>query len=312
METHHIGFIRCVADNRTISAAARELGITQPALTKIVSRVEDVLGAKLFERGSRGVKLTPMGELFLQRMEKVEREMNNLANAINTSKQGFSGTIKLGVGQFWLGRILPQVIARLYQTAPEIQVKIKTGPRDDLLVKLRKGEIDYLLGRITDDLPPGYSGEALAEVNLFLVMREGHPILTESHQITPEILNHFGWILPPPGDPTIRYAFAERGIEPPVPAVEAVSNNMVLGLLRAGDYVTIMPEITCSRHSDGLRRIKADWLGWSRDAGIIRMKDRALLPCCDRFAELLREEVANPTLFMTSNPSAGLRRKLNI
>ncbi len=296
METQHIGFIRCVAENGNISAAARQLGITQPALTKIVSRMEDVVGAKLFERGPRGVSLTPLGKLYLERMERVEQEMLNLTTEVRANQLGISGTVKLGVGQFWLGRILPQVIARLSENSPDIQIKIQTGAREDLLLKLRRGEIDYLLGRITDDLPLEFSGEALAEVRLFLVVRENHPILDHNQPITPEKLDRFGWILPPPADPTIKYVFTDHGFEPPVPAVEAVSQNLIFGLLHAGDYVTIMPEITTSQNFAGLRKIEVDWMGWSRHAGVIRMNHRPLLPCCDKFLDLLRAEMAHPSV----------------
>ncbi|MEM7462670.1 MAG: LysR family transcriptional regulator [Pseudomonadota bacterium] len=103
METKHIRFIRCVAEHGNISSASREIGITQPALTKIVSRVEDVVSAKLFERGPRGVRLTPLGRLFLERMDGVEREMHNFASEIQAYKRGIAGTVRLGVGQFWLG-----------------------------------------------------------------------------------------------------------------------------------------------------------------------------------------------------------------
>lgn len=291
METDHIRYIRCVAEHANISAAAREMGITQSALTKIVSRVEDVVGAKLFDRGTRGVRLTPIGSIFLDRMAVVDQEILNLATEIKASQRGVSGTIRVGVGQFWLGKILPKTIATLSRFHPSIQVKIHTGARQELFAKLRKGELDYILGRITDDLPPEFSGEALAEVRLFLVMREGHPALAEPGGITPATLDRFKWILPPPADPTIDATFIEHDLEPPVAAVEAVSRNLVFGLLQAGDYVTIMPEITTSQHTDGLVRLEADWLGWSRHAGVIGMKHRALLPCCERFLTFLRAEM---------------------
>jgi len=290
METEHIGYIRCVAEHGNISAAARELGITQPALTKIVSRVEDVIGARLFERGTRGVRLTPLGSLFLERMSAVDQQMANLATEIKASQRGVSGTIRVGVGQFWLGRIVPRAIGRMAQEHPSIQVKIHTDARQELFAKLRKGQIDYILGRITDDLPREFYGEMLAEVRLFLVMREGHPALAGGGAITPDTLDRYQWILPPPADPTIDAAFTEHGLDPPVPAVEAISRDVVISLLKTGDFVTIMADITTSDQDSGLVRLEADWLGWSRYAGVIGKRHRALLPCCDTFLTFLRAE----------------------
>ncbi len=288
METQHIRFIRTVAEHRNISAAARDLGITQPALTKIVSRIEDQVGAKLFDRGPRGVTVTAFGELFLRRMEKVEHEMTHLANEVRARKSGLSGTISLGVGQFWLGHILPVVIARLAETTPGVHIKIFTGAREELLQRLKQGEIDIMLARITDDLPDGITGEDVAEVRMFIMAREGHP-LAKARNVSPEELAEHGWVLPPRSDPTIRYAFTEVGVPPPLPRVEAVSHNLVFSLLQASDMVTIIPDITLNPVPDRLCRISADWLRWSCSVGAIRHAERTLLPCCEVFLRTLRD-----------------------
>jgi DNA-binding transcriptional LysR family regulator len=294
METQHIKYIRCVSEHENISAAARELGMTQPALTKIVSRVEDLVGARLFNRGPRGVTLTPFGELYLRRMEKVEQEMLNLATEVHACKSGASGTVSLGVGQFWLGSILPKVVGQLARTFPDIHVKIRTGPRTELLERLKKGELDYTLGRITDDLPEELVGELLAEVRFFLVARQGHPLLELKRPVTPQDIAPYGWVLPPRDDPTVHFAFVEQGLEPPPTRVEAISYNLVIGILHETDFVTVMPEMMMNQMSEGLARLPADWLGASRSAGVIRVKERALLPCCDSFLDLLRAEMGGP------------------
>ncbi|MEM7464841.1 MAG: LysR substrate-binding domain-containing protein, partial [Pseudomonadota bacterium] len=243
-----------------------------------------------FERGPRGVRLTPLGRLFLERMDGVEREMHNFASEIQAYKRGIAGTVRLGVGQFWLGAILPNVLAKITQTAPEIQVKVHTGAREDLIMRLKKGEIDYMLARITEDLPTEFIGEALADIRLYIVVRKGHPILQQKGPISPEALYGLKWILPPRADPRIRYAFTEHGIEPPTPAIEAVSWSLTATLLQAGDYVTVMSEITIDKYADGLQRLEVNWLGRTGKAGVIRARERPLLPCCDKFLTLLRDE----------------------
>lgn len=290
METQHIKFLQTVAELQNISAAARDLGMTQPALTKIVSRVEDQVGAKLFDRGPRGVSLTPLGEMCLQRMERVEREMTSLSNEVRSHKHGVSGTVSLAVGQFWLGRILPKVIVKLHGLAPDIQVRIRTGAREDLLMSLKNGEIDLMLGRITRDMPEGIVGEELAEVRMFLIARAGHPLAGLKRSVTPEELVEFGWVLPPRSDPTIRYAFTEFGLEPPVATVEAVSRQFIDSILPESDFLTVIPGINGRQVGPDLAIIRADWLNWSSKAGVMMARDRQLLPCCQRFLEILRND----------------------
>ncbi len=297
MDTQHIRFVRSVAEHGNISAAAREIGITQPALTKIVSRVEDLLGARLFDRRPRGVALTPFGELVLHRLDKVEHEMLSLGNEIRAMKHGLSGTVSIGVGQFWLGRIVPSVVAKLMKTAPDVQTRIVTGTRDELLGSLRRGKIDLVLGRITGDLPEGLVGEALGDVRLFLTVREGHPLASLKRPVQPEDLRPYRWVLPPASDPTaihINRAFKDLGFSPGPLAVEALSQNLIVGLLQTSDMITAMPEITVSSFAEGVRRLNADWLEWSSKAGVISVKDRSVLPCTIHFLQLLRQEMVSP------------------
>lgn len=292
METQHIALVRTIAEHGNISGAARSLGLTQPALTKIVSRVEDLMGAKLFDRNPRGVTLTPFGELFLARMERVEDEMQALSAEIRSRKQGLTGTVSVGVGQFWLGRILPNVILRLTASAPGVQVRIRTGPREELIQHLRDGGTDLMLGRITDDLPDGLVGEPVARVGMYLIARKDHPLTRLGRDPSRAELHECGWILPPSPDPTVRYAFTDFDLEPPEPRVEALSRHLVFDLLRGSDMVSIMPDLALDALPEGLVRLNADWLGWSRKAGVIRHAGRTMLPCVEQFLAELRAETA--------------------
>ena len=297
METHHIPFVRAVAEHRTISGAARELGMTQPALTKIISRIEDLVGARLFDRQPRGVALTPTGHLFLQRMDRVEREMLNLESEIRAMKSGLSGTITIGVGQFWVGQVVPRVIVKLLAVAPDVQVRVVTGTRDQLLTALQRGKIDLMLGRFADDLPDEFQSEPLARVGIHLTVRDGHPLTRLKRKIAIEDVRPYGWITPPPTDPTavyLRQVFRDLFDADMPSTVEAVSQNFVIALLQVSDLITAMSGITVNQPVSGLTRLETDWLQWPRSAGVISVKGQTLLPCCARFLELRRSEMAEP------------------
>ncbi|MEV8468904.1 LysR family transcriptional regulator [Fluviibacterium sp. DFM31] len=293
METQHIRFVREVAARGNISSAARELGLTQPALTKIISRVEDLVGAQLFDRGPRGVSLTPLGQLFLERMERVEREMHNLSSDIRARQQGITGTVSIAAGQFWLGRILPKVVTELHRKAPGIHLRIKTGTREELLHFLRSGQVDMMLGRITRDMPEDLIGEELAELRMMLIARANHPLAQKDTSVTHENLRHYGCILPPRDDPSIRYAFTSFGLEPPPARVEAVSRQFIDRLLVSSDLLTVVPAIKGRDIGPELTRLRADWLTWASSAGIMLVRDRSLLPCCHVFLDVLRAEMAH-------------------
>jgi DNA-binding transcriptional LysR family regulator len=146
----------------------------------------------------------------------------------------------------------------------------------------------------------------MGDVKLFLTVREGHPLTRLKRPVRPEDLKAFRWVLPPSTDPTaihINRAFKDLGFTPGPAGVEALSQNLIVGLLQSSDMITAMPEITVSTFAEGLRRLNADWLEWSSKAGVIGVKDRSLLPCGKKFLELLRQEMSPRTA--RRRPPAG-------
>lgn len=294
METRHIHLIRTIAIHSSISAAARQLGMSQPALTKILTRVEDQIGGRLFERRVRGVAITKSGQLFLDRMDRIDREMRFLMADVKSVETGLSGRVGVGIGQFWIGHIVPRVVSRLRHEAPEVQVQILTGTRDQLLELLHRGEIDLMLGRFAADLPAELVAERLADVELHVTVRAGHPLARHGRPVTPQDLRDYPWVLPPPGDPTAVHMaamFRQHLGTPIVAAVEAVSQNVVSGLLATSDMVAVLPGIAVNEPIAGLARLHCDWLDWSSEAGVIRIADTPLPVTSERFLRLLREAV---------------------
>jgi DNA-binding transcriptional LysR family regulator len=292
METQHIRHVRAIAACGSISAAARELGLTQPALSKILGRVEDHVGGRLFERQARGVITTATGRLFLERMDRIDREMRFLMADVRSLESGLSGHVAIGVGQFWIGHIVPRVVNRLRSEAPDVQVEILTGTRDQLLELLYRGEVDLMLGRFAADLPATLIAEPVAKVKLYVTVRAGHPLAQRGRPVTPQDLRYYPWVLPPSADPTAIHmaAMFQKYLGTPiVAAVQAVSQNVVSGLLATSDMIAVLPGIEVNEPIAGLVRLQCDWLDWSREAGIIRIADTPLPAVSERFLRLLRE-----------------------
>jgi DNA-binding transcriptional LysR family regulator len=72
-------------------------------------------------------------------MDRIDREMRFLMADVRSLETGLSGRVAVGVGQFWIGHIVPRVIGRLRREAPDVQVQILTGTRDQLLGLLQRG-----------------------------------------------------------------------------------------------------------------------------------------------------------------------------
>jgi DNA-binding transcriptional LysR family regulator len=291
MDVHKVALVRRIAELGNLSAAARDLRLSQPALTKILARLEDEVGARLFERSPRGMVPTPAGRFFLSRMQRFEADMRSLTRDLHALGAGQDGEVSLGVGQFWLGRLLPSAIGRMARLAPNVRFRILAGSRTESIVRLRSGDVDLVLGRIADDMGDDLLGEAMAHVSMSLVVRADHPLAVSGAPVSFEDTRPFGWVLPADSDPTTQYAFVENGLPTPRAVVLTVAHSLTVAILQDTDYITVMPEIAGNRLPDGLCRLPADWLGWSRRAGVIRLRDRTLLPCCDIFVDQLRTVV---------------------
>lgn len=110
-------YIIAIADKKSISQAARDLYISQPALTKYISTLEDELGVQLFDRTSTPIQLTYAGEVYLEYAKLqsgMEKKMRAEMEEISKMKRGrINLGIGIGQGEYWLPRILP-VFSRLY------------------------------------------------------------------------------------------------------------------------------------------------------------------------------------------------------
>lgn len=291
MDTEHIRYLEAVAEHGSISAAARALNMNQPHLTKLLRRLEAEFDVRFFERGARGVTMTPFGERFLRRARVVDREMRDIAAELAALRGGHGGHIAVGAGQAWLDGILPGALAGASRTLPGVTLTISTGPRPQLLEQLQAGAIDVYLGTLSDDHGVNIDALAIGEVSYRLTLRREHPLLAGGPAITPHDLTRYAWILPPYSDPTMRQlreAFRAQEAAPPVASIVAVSFNCVINTLRQSDMLAMMPSVALGAHSRELASLDVEWLTITKRIGVHTVRGRSLLPAAWSFVELLR------------------------
>ena len=139
--------VSAVAQHGSITAAAKRLGLTGPAISLQIQQLEEDAGLKLFERTRRGMVPTQAGETVLESARKVQAEMNSLEDALNALKGLSAGRIRLGVvstGKYFA----PRLIAGFLKEAPGVELKLFVGNRAEIVRKLKNYEIDIaLMGR---------------------------------------------------------------------------------------------------------------------------------------------------------------------
>ncbi|HEY2651670.1 MAG TPA: LysR substrate-binding domain-containing protein [Solirubrobacteraceae bacterium] len=162
----------------SFTAAAGALGYTQSAVSRQVSLAEQAVGAKLFERGSRGVRATQRGELLLRRAKAILAQVD--AAMLEQDELGEPLSDRLTVGAFptALAALVPQALARVRAEHPALEVKIREGGTDAQLRRLRAGRIDVGVIAVGAGLEYG-----LEDLEFDQLMRgQAHLIVSAQHR----------------------------------------------------------------------------------------------------------------------------------
>ncbi|MCE2563264.1 LysR substrate-binding domain-containing protein [Komagataeibacter sp. FNDCF1] len=239
----HLRMVMAIAGTGSLAAAARQLNMTQSAVTKSLQETETLFGTRLFERTPQGAIPTAQGQVLLGHARVMMDLFIQAADEVSAPPAG-GGQVRVGTLQSASAALLPRAITMLRREHPDISVSVIEGTNDMLMPAMLRGEIDLVVGRI----PAMRQHDHLADEILMhdvacIVAHARHP-LTRSPSLSLRDLAHRAWILPPQGT-TLRQqidqAFRDEGIAPPRGAVESVSLLTNRGLLDMDDYLAAMP-----------------------------------------------------------------------
>ncbi|MCT4713186.1 LysR substrate-binding domain-containing protein [Enterobacteriaceae bacterium H11S18] len=196
MELKDLRYLLAIRDTGHLGRAAISLGITQPALTKCIQRLEKIYSAKLLLKAGRGIHLTEAGLLLCDRAQKIVRELEVTQRDMSSLAEGTAGYIRLGAAASAAEFMLPKLTGQLLRAAPSVQLEIKVGLNDLLQSALREKQLDVILGFLPEN------GEEFLSIPLLddpvvLVASKDHP-LAGVHP-TAEQLNQYNWLLPSGG-----------------------------------------------------------------------------------------------------------------
>ncbi|NMG37826.1 LysR family transcriptional regulator [Chelativorans sp. ZYF759] len=218
-----------------IGAAAQQLGMTQPAASRLLGQLEDMIGAPIFRRHARGVSLTEAGAIMAEQAERTLHELDLSQARVMQAVQGTRGLVRIGsVTGPSLDLVLPLVReARVSSPAVELAVQVDTSDR--LAEGLLSRDLDFYVGRI----PDGANAQPFAVVDIgdepiALVVREDHP-LTRVKDLTLEQCMAYDWISQPPGGLLRRTAedyLLSRGLPLPRRMMGTASTLFTLALIR--------------------------------------------------------------------------------
>ena len=292
MRLEDLHFFLAVAESGHVGRASASMGLTQPALTKGLQRLENELGVQLFQRTSRGMVLTSPGEAFYKKARLVSMNLEDAMREAEALHLGNMGRIRLGIPPGYLEMLGVPACETLITQRPAARIKISVGLNDTLFKSLKFGELDLCISAISDLEEPELIQRPLITDDLIVVARRQHPLLTRSHLQLSDLLS-YGWILPPEN------VLARRAIDArflnarlPIPEVVIESSSTIstfLPIVKSTDLLTAIGQRSLSNMGTSLAPIPLDQARWPRKIGLCMRRDAYISPITTRLIEILEE-----------------------
>ncbi len=286
-------FLAIVAHG-SLGRAAEVLHITQPALSRTVKRLEGQLGAPLFERNSKGMRLTPVGEALLPHATLMGRVADHASEEINALRGLAKGTIKVGGIASAVSLILPLALHRVFTQWPNLQAHVIEGVWDRLAEALTKHEIDLALGVATiesDEIVP--IPDCDWEDKSYIVAAMDHPLRQKKDLQLADTLQH-SWACTPRGTAPFTHmqqTFTSHGLPCPDVVVESRSIIALKSLVSHAGFLCWMagPMFEDERLAQQMDALPIAGLSTTRQLTVFRRRNGILPGPALKLLEELRQ-----------------------
>lgn len=243
LRLRHLRVFLETARRGSLSAAAEALHVSQPAASKTIRELEELLGAALFDRTGRRLVLTPAGKIFATRAGAALADLEE-AQRLVVSPPAPRPKLALGLLPTAAGALAPRAVMAFKEAHPDCLLRVATGPNWLLLSQLRERSLDLVVGR----MPPEGNIEGLVFRQLFWervlpVVRPGHPLLRSDWSVG-ELARH-PLMLPPKGAMIAGQVHAwlhSVGLSNPGPEYENVSHEFGRAIVQGTDTVWFISE----------------------------------------------------------------------
>lgn len=243
LELRQLRYFVEVAEREHISEAAEHLHVAQSAISRQIANLEEELGAPLFERIGRNVKLTPIGKIFLEHTITALKAIDFAAKQVEEFLDPAKGTIKIGFPTSLASYVLPTVISAFKKEYPDVSFHLRQGSYKYLIEAVKNRELNLaFLG----PLPPKdelINTTILFSENVHALLPANHP-LAKSEKINLIDLRDDNFVLFPEGyilQKVVLDACRSAGFVPTITS-EGEDMDALKGLVAAGIGVTLLPE----------------------------------------------------------------------
>lgn len=292
MQIRDLEYFAVVAEQGHVGRAAEALGLSQPALSKCLRRLEAEMGTKLVRRTPKGVELTSVGMALRPHVHRLRLSFGDVMHEAADLTQGRAGSLRVGAGAGMGDQFLAAACSTMLMEAPKVALTLAIAPNAMLLPALRNGEYDLVVSGITRGSPDDLAQEKLYDDDFVVYCCRDHQ-LARRKQVTLSQLARERWALSAPDDLSwraIHRAFEDNGLPPPSVAFSTTASVIRMETVASSDLVSFSSWRVLQRiwTQFPLARLRVKELSWQRTVGVSYRKDAYLSPAAHRLINILK------------------------
>ncbi|SFK84981.1 LysR family transcriptional regulator [Falsiroseomonas stagni] len=256
MDAQKLYYLSVIIEQGSFRKAAERLGISQPALSKSIERLETALNVRILDRNSRGISPTGVGEVLYSHArlirDDIERAHYTVSNAVRRKAE--TRSITLGTLPTLAASVVPRAVSRWRRDDAKTTLKVVEKVQIELLLDLLRGQVDFIVGRTEYyDLVDGFRQRVLFRDQLHVFARRQHPLFAQPETDWPEA-TRFPWVCTMVGHQRnlLQGILNARGLAMPEQVTECTSIDFTISLVSESDHLGMLPRyIGTSARSGG-------------------------------------------------------------
>ena len=254
----HLRLLLTIEAGGSLRAAAQQLNLTQPALSKTLKELEGALGFPLFVRTPKGLRLTDQCRVLTRGADVLMRELVHVLEETRAAAAEPIAILRIGAPPFVALGYAPRVLKAMLGNSPPVLIRLQEGNSPHLLDSLLEGRLDALISTYSRQMQDpgrmhGFRYEKLYDETYDVIACTAHPLVRKRNVGWADLLGE-AWILPP-RDALIRdltdAAFLRAGVTPPVPKISSSSPLTNISLAATGLGLTVVPSSTIAESAHG-------------------------------------------------------------
>jgi DNA-binding transcriptional LysR family regulator len=289
----HLHCFVAVAQAQHLGKAGERLGLTQPAVSKTLTELEELVGEQLLLRGRAGTEVTAAGMRFLGHAMRILEDVDAAADSVAGRDAPRRELVRIGALPSIVPALLLDAVSRFRAAYPDVALAVHSGMNRALIDLLKASELHLVIGRMDDPrVMEGLWFESLGPEPLVVAVRAGHALAAHARLTLHELLA-WPWVIPAVGSiprHSTESLLARHGLSLPPGCLETADAYLGRLITLQGDSVWIAP-LSATRRAVAageLTHLPIDTQGTEEPIGLLRRSDRQLEHVAEALADTIR------------------------